>query len=345
MRCSAPGASARPAAFSSAQASSSRSRSSCSWRSSSRPRSSTAATAAQEWTSGVRGAASSLARIATTSSGSSVALDPPPRGLRGASAPGCVARRGDTTRCVCVVSSARSVAGRARRPRRRPARPAASARCRWSWCFVALVQAEARRSRPAKDAHTPIASTTRSQEWSSIPSSRRRYVVVTRQRRVVEERADGLDRLPGVPPQPSSAMPQDVEPRRRQPGRCEIAPEPRVARRPRQTPWSCPRLPERLPRRHRRQLLAAVLQGPPDGLPGGLGQLSSPTLPALAPVSIEHGAILDLDVPGLYRHDLGPSPAREDEDQQDGPVPSSLDAVGQDRQEPADLIGRVAPRR
>ena len=62
-----------------------------------------------------------------------------------------------------------------------------------------------------------IASATRSQEWSSTPSSRRRYVVVTASDRVVEERADRLDRLPGIAPELRRAVAEDVQPGRLQP--------------------------------------------------------------------------------------------------------------------------------
>lgn len=59
--------------------------------------------------------------------------------------------------------------------------------------------------------------------------------VAHRERAVVQERADLLDRGPGIPPELRRDVTEDVEPGRCEPRCAEVAPEPGVERQERQS--------------------------------------------------------------------------------------------------------------
>lgn len=68
-------------------------------------------------------------------------------------------------------------------------------------------------------------------------------------------------------------------------------------------------------------------------------QLPSPGLVTLAAVAVEGDLALDADVAGDEVDDLVASSAGEDEEQQERPIPPAGDGVGDDREEPPDLLG------
>src|SRR5450759_2189283 len=111
-----------------------------------------------------------------------------------------------------------------------------------------------------------------------------------------------------------------MEPGRRETSGREVPPEAPVERAARDPGRSRARLPQRLARVHRRQLLASVGQGQADRLVGGGGELPSTTLATLAPVGVEDRLALDADVPYPQADRLGASSSGEHQDKEDRPI-------------------------
>ena len=76
----------------------------------------------------------------------------------------------------------------------------------------------------------------------------------------------------------------------------QVAAEPGVERAARDSLRPSSRLPERLGRGHRRQVLAGVGQGRADRLVGRGGEFSPTSLAAFAPVGVEDGLALEAQV-------------------------------------------------
>src|SRR5664280_1369278 len=105
-----------------------------------------------------------------------------------------------------------------------------------------------------------------------------------RERAVVEECADRLDRRAGIATELRSRVAEDVKPGRREAGRRQELPETAVERATADPVGSGPRLPKRLTRVHRRELLASIRERSQDRLPRRARQFSPAALAALAPV-------------------------------------------------------------
>ena len=69
----------------------------------------------------------------------------------------------------------------------------------------------------------------------------------------------------------------------------------------------------------------------------GEGQLAPTAHTALAEVAVEHGGVVEGDIAGGEVDDLGSASAGEDESEDDGEVPSALDGVWDDLEEPLHL--------
>jgi hypothetical protein len=138
-------------------------------------------------------------------------------------------------------------------------------------------------------------------------------------------------------------MAEDVEARRCEAGCGQIPPEPPVERAARDPTGPGSRLPERLARVHRREVLASICERSQDRRIGGVGELATAPLPALAAVAVEDGLALEAEITGGEADDLGPAAAGQDKDQQDRPVPPATHGVRHDGEQSTDLVGVVAP--
>jgi len=88
-----------------------------------------------------------------------------------------------------------------------------------------------------------------------------------------------------------------------------------------------------------------VLDAGHQRVEGRRWQLAAAALPALSPVGIERRVVFNGDVAGGQSHDLGPPSSGQDECQQDRPITTAGDGVGDDRQELSDLVrGETAGR-